>query len=122
MAAQAVSHMKQWTGVPELRGIYCAGGWKPIDGRHESSSIPSLNASSVPAYHLPAPVMQKRLPEPPPTPEEVAKAQAWIKDFQEKLDASRAHRALKAAVFEKRYKPEKPPDWLKSCDPGPKPN
>jgi hypothetical protein len=114
MAGTALGHMRTWLGVPELRGIYCAGGFTPRDGRHETSSIPSLAGDSSPAYHLPAPVMQKRLPEPPTTPEEEAQLQAEMKQLQEKIDRAAERRSLKRLLFEKQYKPEDPPEWLKN--------
>jgi hypothetical protein len=110
MAAQAIAHMRKWTGVPELRGIYCAGGFQPADGRHEACLIPSLNRSSLPAYYDPAP---KLLPEPPMTAEEKSEMEAFIKDLEAKWAANRAERALKP-VFKNRIQPT--PAWLKNID------
>jgi hypothetical protein len=115
MASQALGHMKTWTGVPELRGIYCAGGWKPVDGRHEACSLPSLSKSE-PAYYQLAPVMRKRLPEPPEDPAEEARLQADIVELQKKVERIAFKRSLHA-----KHKYE-PPDWLTDIDPGPKPN
>ena len=111
MVIQAVSHMDRWMGVPELRGIYCSGGWKPQDGRRGQCSIRSLGdqgGAPDPSW-LPVP---KLLPPPPMTPEEEAQNQAFIAELQAKVDKSVAQRKLKAAIFDKRYNATPPPDWL----------
>jgi hypothetical protein len=115
MVVQAVSYMDRWMGVPELRGIYCSGGWQPIDGRHTQSSIPSLSDGGLPAYYLPAP---KLLAPPPPTPEEEAQNKAFIAELQAKVDKSVARKKLKGILFDKRYNPEATPDWLLDIEPG----
>ena len=38
----ACKKMPRWLGIAELRGIYCAGGFAPLDGEHASTTIPEL--------------------------------------------------------------------------------
>jgi hypothetical protein len=37
----AVTHMREWGGLPELRGLYCTR-WKPADGIEMYSSLPGF--------------------------------------------------------------------------------
>lgn len=117
MAQQAIDHMGQWTGIPELRGIYCAGGFPPLDGRHASTKFSALTTSQ-PAYYLPAPVMQKQLAAPEDDPAVEAELQAQMKELQAQIDRKKARRL----AFEAQYVAPPAPDWLRSLDPGPKPN
>ena len=57
----ACKKMPRWLGIAELRGIYCAGGFTPLDGKRESATLPELE----PAYFDRSP---KLLPPPPPDP------------------------------------------------------
>jgi hypothetical protein len=112
MAQQAVARMKKWTGVPELRGIYCAGGFEPRDGRREESPVMDSD-SSLPAYYLPAP---KLLAPPPLDPADEAKLKTEMEALQKRIDDGRARRELRRILFDKRYKPEEPPEWLKTLN------
>jgi hypothetical protein len=50
----AVGRMRGWSGVAELRGLYCTR-FKPKDGIEERSTIPGFTeADSEEAYHLEA--------------------------------------------------------------------
>ena len=111
MAQKAVDHMTAWTGIPELRGIYCAGGFKPADGRFEQCSIAALIESRPPYYEL-ASVMQKRLPEPPPDPTIEAALQTDIAELQAKIDESARQRNLN--TVKSNYRREPPPAWLRN--------
>jgi hypothetical protein len=112
MAQHAVARMKKWAGVPELRGIYCAGGFMPRDGRREESPVMELG-SSLPAYYLPAP---KLLAPPPMEPAEEANLKAEMEALQKRIDDGRARRELRRILFDKRYEPEEPPEWLKTLN------
>ena len=47
----AINHMREWSSLAELRGLYCTR-YKPRDGRQEYSSLPGFTAAdSEAAYH-----------------------------------------------------------------------
>jgi hypothetical protein len=109
MTQQAVSRLKKWTGVPELRGIYCAGGFAPRDGRITDSSV--MDEPSLPACYLPAP---KLLPPLPMTEAEEAEMRAEMEELGRKIKESVARKRLASAVFDKKYKKPEEPEWLKN--------
>lgn len=101
---EAIMKMRRWAGVPELRGIYCAGGFKPLDGQQESSAI------------LPAPQPKptvKLLPPPPPDATELAEYQTWLAQMEDKLKQIRTREERAALLYSIRHKDEEPPEWLK---------
>jgi hypothetical protein len=47
----AINHMREWSSLAELRGLFCTR-YKPRDGRQEYSSLPGFTAAdSEAAYH-----------------------------------------------------------------------
>lgn len=74
---QAISHMRKWEGVPELRGIYCAGGFIPRDGRYERPQVASLCSTEEPEYHK---AYIGLLPE-SSSPEDLAEYERWKQQF-----------------------------------------
>ncbi len=46
----AVGNMREWTGVPELRGLYCTR-YKPADGNEADCTTPGYTANECEAAH-----------------------------------------------------------------------
>jgi hypothetical protein len=103
---QAVMNMRKWLGIPELRGIYCAGGFTPLDGKRETAILPELE----PAYDQ----SPKLLPPPPPDAAELEQYKAWVSQMQVKLQAQALREERAALLYSIREKPYEPPDWLKN--------
>lgn len=47
----AINHMREWKGLPELRGMFCTR-FQPRDGRRESCSLPGFTAADAEAAYL----------------------------------------------------------------------
>jgi len=109
----ACKKMPRWLGIAELRGIYCAGGFAPLDGEHASTTIPELQPPE--AYYPPAP---KLLRPPEPTAEELEEFNKFCAAFNAKrkpdLEAKRLEEAREAIrreeyeAFQRRH--EKKPE------------
>ena len=110
---EAVSKMRRWDqGVPELRGIYCAGGFTPLDGIYEQCTTPNvLPDEALPAYYQHAP---KLLRPPEPSEEEKAEFKKWAAELEEKLKQKREREGKRRLLWEAQHKDEKyePPDWM----------
>lgn len=95
MAKQAAQRMRIWGGVAELRGIYCALGFTPADGRKEESVLlPLPKPENLPAY-LPAPELERPAA---PTAEELAEHAAFVEQMNRKL----ADHSIKKSMREQR--------------------
>jgi hypothetical protein len=103
---QAVLNMRKWLGIPELRGIYCAGGFNPLDGKRETATLPELE----PAYEQ----TPKLLPPPPPDTAELEQYKTWVEQMKTKLQAQALREERAALLYSIREKPYEPPDWLKN--------
>lgn len=112
---QAISHMRKWEGVPELRGIYCAGGFKPRDGHYERPQVAQLAAADLPAYYEP---YRALLPPPPPDPAIEAEIQKGIAELERRLKIRAAKDAVTGYLADARGENYEPPEWLKSLTGG----
>jgi hypothetical protein len=106
--AQATMHMRKWEGIAELRGIYCAGGFKPADGIHERTSLPNLLQIEEPPYYKPYKAL---LPPPPLSPEEEEELQAGIQLLEAKQAEYRREKAMKTA--KEVFQAEEYREWLR---------
>lgn len=108
MIREAVMHMRRWGGVPELRGIYCVGGFTTLDGQREFPITPIRPTQRA--------IEQREtlLIAPTPTPEEIAQHEAWSAQFQEKLKTLAARDEKRGMVYSLREKPYEAPEWLKN--------
>jgi hypothetical protein len=106
--AQSTMHMRKWDGIAELRGIYCAGGFKPADGMHERTSLPTLLQIEEPPYYKPYKAL---LPPPPLSPAEEDELQAGIQLLEAKQAEYRREKAMKTA--KEVFQAEEYREWLR---------
>ena len=59
----AISVMRDWKGVPELRGLYCTR-FRPADGREANCSLPGYTPEESEARYALAEARRPRLAEP----------------------------------------------------------
>ncbi len=59
----AASAMREWKGLPDLRGLYCTR-FKPADGREEHCGLPGYTPEESEARFLVEQAMRPQLPEP----------------------------------------------------------
>lgn len=106
---KALQTMRKWS-LPDFKGIYCAGGFTPLDGQFQSCAIEGVKPVDEPNYYKP---YQRLLPPPPDDPVEEAKLKADMVDLEAKIKTSAAKRQLKSAIAEARHRQGyQPPDWL----------
>ncbi len=60
LVTKAIEVMPKWTGIPEMRGLYCTR-FKPADGVEAYCSLPGYRAENCEAAHALAPVDYKQL-------------------------------------------------------------
>ena len=58
----AAASMREWKGLPELRGLYCTR-FKPADGREESCNLPGFTPEESVARFLLEQTKRPALPE-----------------------------------------------------------
>lgn len=104
MVREAIMKMRRWSGVPELRGIYCTR-FQPLDGIRESSAL------LPPAEPKPG---VKLLPPPPPDTAEIAEFKQWVAQMEEKLKVQRIAQERRDLLHSIRQEEYEPPDWLKN--------
>jgi len=113
IVTKAIAHMDRWSGMPELRGIYCSGGFTPLDGRIEQTKISALLVASEPEYYKPYKAL---LPEAPPSEEELEEFKQWAKNMDAKIKKEALEARLQSMLKSARSPQQPVPDWLKKID------
>lgn len=105
----ALATMRHWS-FPDFKGIYCALGFKTLDGSHQTCQIEGIKPANLPAYYEP----YRSLPAPEATdPEFEARFKAENEELGRKLKAAADSKRLKSAIADHKHKDTyKPPEWL----------